>query len=114
MTAPTEMTFFARFEADILAKKKVITIRDESEKHYQVGSIVEVSTLEEGRKFCRLLINKVEQILFSELSHYHAEQENMSLTTLKEVIQDIYPNIEQLYVIHYQLVEEKALEKDHA
>ncbi|AEH32940.1 Hypothetical protein VAA_03121 [Vibrio anguillarum 775] len=38
----------------------------------------------------------------------------MSLTTLKEVIQDIYPNIEQLYVIHYQLVEEKALEKDHA
>ncbi|MCE7626929.1 ASCH domain-containing protein, partial [Vibrio fluvialis] len=49
MTAPTTMTFFARFERDILAGKKVITIRDASEKDYQPGTVVDVSTLEEGR-----------------------------------------------------------------
>lgn len=111
MTIPTEMTFFARFEADILAKKKVITIRDESESHYQAGSIVDVSSLEEGKWFCRLKIDAVEPILFSELSEFHAAQENMSLETLKQVIQDIYPGIEQLYVIHYQLVESDARHK---
>lgn len=31
--AATEMTFFSRFVADILAGKKVITIRDESENN---------------------------------------------------------------------------------
>jgi len=82
MQFPTTMTFFARFEADILSGKKVITIRDESEKDYQPGSVVDVSTLEEGR--C-------------------AEQENMTLPQLKQVINDIYPGIESLYVIHYEL-----------
>lgn len=40
-TAPTEMTFFERFESDILSGKKVITIRDESEKDYVIGTEVE-------------------------------------------------------------------------
>ncbi|EGQ7963666.1 TPA: ASCH domain-containing protein [Vibrio vulnificus] len=104
MTAPTKMTFFSRFEADILAGKKTITIRDESEKDYQPGTTVEVSTLEEGRVFCQLKILSVEPIAFSALNQFHAEQENMTLETLKEVIQEIYPGIEQLYVIQYQRV----------
>jgi hypothetical protein len=99
------MTFFARFEADILSGKKVITIRDESEKDYQPGSVVDVSTLEEGRWFCRLKIQSVEPVLFSELNEFHAEQENMTLPQLKQVINDIYPGIESLYVIQYELVE---------
>ncbi|NAW69760.1 ASCH domain-containing protein [Vibrio sp. V27_P1S3P104] len=104
-TIPTQMTFFSRFESDILAGKKVITIRDESEKNYQPNSIVEVSTLEEGRWFCRLKIINVEPIQFDDLNEFHAQQENMTLTELKQVISDIYPGIKQLYVIHYQLVE---------
>ncbi|WP_136484055.1 N(4)-acetylcytidine aminohydrolase [Vibrio sp. H11] len=104
MAAPTTMTFFARFEADILAGKKVITIRDESESDYQPGTVVEVSTLEEGRYFCHLRIEKVEPVQFSQLTEFHAEQENMTLDQLKQVIGDIYPGIEELYVIHYQLV----------
>ena len=49
MTQPTIMTFFERFETDILSGKKTITIRDESENNYVPGSTVTVSTLEGGR-----------------------------------------------------------------
>jgi len=104
MTQPTTMTFFERFETDILSGKKTITIRDEAEKHYVPGTTVTVSTFEDGREFCQLSILAVEPILFSELSDFHAEQENMTLTVLKDVIQEIYPGIEQLYVVSYKLV----------
>lgn len=105
MTQPTTMTFFERFETDILSGKKTITIRDDAEKYYVPGSTVMVSTFEDGREFCQLTILAVEPILFTELSDFHAEQENMTLVVLKQVIQDIYPGIEQLYVVSYQLVD---------
>lgn len=100
---PTEMTFFARFEDDILAGKKTITIRDQAESHYVPGSVVTVSTLEQGRVFCQLKILSVTPVLLSQLTEFHAEQENMSLPQLKGVIQDIYPGLERLFVIDYQL-----------
>ena len=103
-TIPTEMTFFARFENDILSGKKTITIRDETESHYVPGTTVDVSTYEDGRWFCRLDILTVEPIAFSELNDFHAEQENMILAELKAVIHDIYPGIEKLYVVNYALV----------
>lgn len=99
----TEMTFFERFERDILSGKKTITIRDEAEKNFQPGSVVPVSTLEQGRGFCRLRIESVVPIQFDDLTHSHAEQENMTLPELKSVIQEIYPGIQQLYVITFQL-----------
>ncbi|OBT13186.1 ASCH domain-containing protein [Vibrio sp. UCD-FRSSP16_10] len=98
------MTFFERFETDILSGKKTITIRDSSECHYAPDSIVEVSTFEQGRRFCALRITSVTPILFDDLTDFHAEQENMTLTELKEVIADIYPGIKQLFVIKYELV----------
>ena len=101
----SEMTFFERFEADILSGKKTVTIRDESEKDYSPNSIVQVSTYEEGRWFCALKIKYVEAIVFSKLSDFHAKQENMTLPELKSVIQKIYPNVESLYVISYELVD---------
>ena len=104
MTAPTIMTFFERFEADILTGKKTITIRDKSEKDYVPGTVVQVSTFEDGREFCCLKILSVEPILLDNLSEFHAEQENMTLPVLKKVIQDIYPGIEQLYVVSYKIV----------
>ena len=103
MTAPTEMLFFERFEADILSGKKTITLRDESESHYVANTYVKVKTLEENRVFCQLKILKVEPVLFEELNDFHAKQENMSLPELKAVIQDIYPGISQLYMISYKL-----------
>ena len=53
------ITFFERFEADILSGKKTITIRDASEKDYAVNSIVQVSTYENNRWFCALKIKNV-------------------------------------------------------
>lgn len=100
------MTFFERFEADILSAKKTLTIRDETEKNYLPESIVQVSTYEENRWFCSLKIKSVQPILFSDLSEIHAQQENMSLLELKRVIQEIYPGIKELYVIYYELLKD--------
>jgi uncharacterized protein YqfB (UPF0267 family) len=101
----SKLTFFERFEEDILSGKKTITIRDESEKDYSLNSIVQVSTYEDGRWFCALKIIGVEAIEFSQLSGFHAKQENMTLSELKDVIQKIYPNVENLYVISYELLD---------
>lgn len=101
----SKITFFERFEADILSGKKTITIRDDSEKDYCVNSIVQVSTFENDRWFCALKIKSVQPISINQLSYFHAKQENMTLAELNAVIQTIYPNVESLYVISYQLVE---------
>lgn len=100
---PTEISFYQRFEADILAGKKTITIRDESEKHFKLGSKVKVFTFETNRWFCDLEIKSVIPIHFDQLSDTHAQQENMTLDELKAVIRDIYPNVNELYVITFQL-----------
>ena len=98
------MTFFERFEADIVSGKKTITIRNKDEKEYAPNSIVQVSTFESDRWFCTLKIQSVEAVLFRDLSEFHAKQENMTLPELKRVIHEIYPGEESLYVITYELV----------
>ena len=105
MTHPTHITFFERFEADILAKKKTITIRDESESHYVPNSVVTVATFEDGRVFGKLKIENVTPIHFDGLNERHAQQENMTLPQLKQVIRDIYPDINELYVLEFCVVE---------
>ncbi|MCL9773954.1 N(4)-acetylcytidine aminohydrolase [Vibrio methylphosphonaticus] len=97
------MTFFERFETDILAGTKTITIRDASEKDYEIGAVVPVSTFEDGRQFCNLEVLSVNSISFDDISELHAEQENMTLAQLKRVIADIYPGEMQLYVIEFKL-----------
>jgi len=99
----SKITFFERFEADILSGKKTITLRDESEKNYTPNTLVQVSTYEDNRWFCALNIISVEAVAFDALSDFHAQQENMSLPELKAVIQEIYPGIEHLYMISYEL-----------
>lgn len=34
---PNDITFFQRFQDDILAGRKTITIRDETESHFKTG-----------------------------------------------------------------------------
>lgn len=101
---PTKITFFERFEADILSGAKTITIRDASEKAYTIGSIVDVATHETDRWFAKIKILAITPIHLDQLNEQHAQQENMSLTTLREVITEIYPNQTDFYVIHFELL----------
>ena len=97
------ITFFKRFQDDILSGKKTITIRDSSECYYQHGSVVEVFTLEEKEWFCQVKILAIERIMFADLGEVHAKSENMTLEELKETICKIYPGKEELFVISYAL-----------
>ena len=97
------ITFFKRFQDDILSRKKTITIRDSSECYYQHGSVVEVFTLEEKEWFCQVKILAIERIMFADLGEVHAKSENMTLEELRETISKIYPGTEELFIISYAL-----------
>jgi uncharacterized protein YqfB (UPF0267 family) len=99
-----KLTFYQRFEADILSGKKTITIRNKSENDYVPGTIVRLFTYEEDREFGSITILSVEPILFNQLNNEHAQQENMSLVELKKTIEQIYPSTQKLYVISFRLL----------
>lgn len=99
------ITFFSRFEADILAGKKTITIRDKSEAYFQPQQELKVFTNETNRFFADVRVISVTPIHFEQLNEQHAKQENMSLAELKQVIRDIYPNDNDFFVIEFELIE---------
>ena len=94
---PNDITFFQRFQDDILAGRKTITIRDESESHFKTGDVLRV-----GRYFCTIEVTATSTVTLDTLTEKHAEQENMTLTELKKVIADIYPDQTQFYVIEFK------------
>ena len=99
-----DITFFQRFESDILAGRKTITIRDESEAHFKAGQVLRVGRYEDDGYFCTINVLSVTPVTLSELTDEHARQENMTLATLRQVIADIYPGLQQLYVIAFKVV----------
>lgn len=101
-----KITFFSRFEQDIVAGKKTITIRDKSESYFQPQQELCVFTNETDRLFAHIRVLSVTPIHFSELNHRHAEQENMSLTELQQIIKEIYPNDDEFFVIEFELIDE--------
>ena len=101
---PTKITFFEFLTPLVASGQKTITIRDESENNYVPGSTVEVFTLETDKKVCEIKILSVEPIQFNELNEFHAEQEALELPRLKEIIREVYPNTDALFVITYELV----------
>ncbi|UKH16650.1 N(4)-acetylcytidine aminohydrolase [Actinobacillus pleuropneumoniae] len=98
------ITFFSRFEADILAGKKTITIRDKSESYFQPQQELKVFTNETNRFFAHIRVISVTPIHFEQLNEQHAKQENMSLAELKQVIREIYPNDNNFFVIEFELI----------
>lgn len=99
-----KITFFSRFEADILSGKKTITIRDKSESYFQPNQELAVFTNETDRFFANIKVLSVTPIAFNELNEQHAKQENMSLAELKQVIREIYPNDNAFFVIEFTLI----------
>ncbi|HHV6964813.1 TPA: N(4)-acetylcytidine aminohydrolase, partial [Haemophilus influenzae] len=102
---PNDITFYQRFEADILAGRKTITIRDDSESHFKAGDILRVGRFEDNQYFCNIEVLSVSPITLDELTEQHAKQENMGLDELKEVIRGIYPNEIIFWVIQFSLKE---------
>ncbi|CAI2786488.1 ASCH domain [Serratia ficaria] len=96
-----EITFFSRFERDILAGLKTITIRDASESHFPPGEVLRVSRNEDGEFFCFIEVSSVAPVRLDALTEQHAQQENMSLGELKRVIEEIYPGVDELFVITF-------------
>ncbi len=101
---PTKITFFEFLTPLITSGKKTITIRDKSESHYVPNTEVEVFTLETDRKVCNIKILSVKPLAFDEINEFHAEQEAIELPKLKQLIRDIYPDTDTLFVIEYELV----------
>ena len=99
-----DITFYQRFEADILAGRKTITIRDKSESHFKAGDILRVGRFEDNQYFCTIEVLNVSPITLDELTAQHAKQENMGLDELKEVIREIYPSDIILYLIRFKII----------
>ena len=99
-----DITFFHRFEADILAGRKTITIRDKSESHFKAGDILRVGRFEDNQYFCTIEVLSVSPITLDEMTDQHAKQENMTLVELREVIKTIYPNESEFWVIEFGLI----------
>ena len=79
-----DITFYQRFEADILAGRKTITIRDKSESHFKAGDILRVGRFDDNQYFCTIEVLGVS-----------------GLDELKEVIRGIYPCEVQFYLIEF-------------
>ncbi|WP_416354403.1 N(4)-acetylcytidine aminohydrolase [Prodigiosinella confusarubida] len=96
------ITFYSRFEADIIAGRKTITLRDKSDADYVPGDKVRVARYEDNQFFCDITVKSVKPINYDCLDESHARQENMTLPELKAVIADIYPGITELYMIEFE------------
>ena len=97
-----DITFYQRFEADILAGRKTITIRDKSESHFKAGDILRVGRFEDNQYFCTIEVLSVSLITLDELTEEHANQENMGLDELKEVIRGIYEEEREFFLIEFR------------
>ena len=102
-----DITFYQRFESDILAGRKTITIRDKSESHFKAGDILRVGRFEDNQYFCTIEVLSVSSITLDELTEQHAKQENMTLGELREVIQGIYLKEELFYLIKFKIISEE-------
>ncbi|MBG2632941.1 ASCH domain-containing protein [Klebsiella michiganensis] len=99
---PNDITFFQRFQDDILAERKTITLRDAAESHFKTGDVLRVGRYEDDGYFCTIRVVATSTVTLDTLSELHAQQENMTLAQLREVIAEIYPEEKQFYVIEFE------------
>ena len=99
---PNDITFFQRFQDDILAGRKTITLRDAAESHFKAGDVLRVGRYEDDGYFCTIRVVATSTVTLDTLTELHAQQENMTLAQLREVIAEIYPEEKQFYVIEFE------------
>ena len=101
---PNDITFFQRFQVDIVAGRNTITLRDAAESHFKTGDILRVGRYEDDGYFCTIEVLATSTVTLDTLTERHAEQENMTLPQLKQVITDIYPGESTFYVIEFKCI----------
>ena len=99
---PNNKPFFQRFQDDILAGRKTITLRDAAESHFKAGDVLRVGRYEDDGYFCTIRVVATSTVTLDTLNERHAQQENMTLPQLREVIAEIYPEEKQFYVIEFE------------
>ncbi|MEO3990523.1 N(4)-acetylcytidine aminohydrolase [Pseudocitrobacter cyperus] len=99
---PNDITFFRRFQNDILTGRKTITLRDDAESHFSVGDVLRVGRYEDDGYFCTIEVLATSRITLDTLTEWHARQENMTLAELRQVITDIYPGLREYHVIEFR------------
>ncbi len=87
----TTSLFFNVSGDDILAGRKTITIRDESESHFKTGDVLRVGRFEDDGYFCTIEVTATSTVTLDTLTEKHAEQENMTLTELKRSLPTSIP-----------------------
>ena len=60
--------------------------------------------VEKDEKVCEIKILAVEPLDFNDINEFHAEQEAIELPKLKQLIREIYPSTDDLFLITYELV----------
>ena len=100
----TQIKFFDDLLPAVISGQKTITIRSLSGLKYLPGSCVQVISQTTGLCVCEIKIISVEAILFSQINDSHARREQMTLTDLKNLIAQIYPDTKQLSLISFKLL----------
>ncbi|MEX0631967.1 N(4)-acetylcytidine aminohydrolase [Serratia ureilytica] len=91
---------FRRFEQDIPGGAQTITIRDASGRTPN-RAVLRVSRNEDGVFFCFIEVLSVTPVRLDADRTPCTQQENMSLGELKQVIKEIYPGLDALFVIEF-------------
>ncbi|VTN11600.1 ASCH domain [Raoultella terrigena] len=66
--------------------------------------MLRVGRYEDDGYFCTISVVATSTVTLATLSERHAQQENMTLAQLRQVITEIYPDEEQFYVIEFKLL----------
>ena len=83
-------------------KVMYMTIRDAAESHFKMGDVLRVGRYEDDGYFCTIRVVATSTVTLDTLTELHAQQENMTLAQLREVIAEIYPEEKQFYVIEFE------------
>ena len=70
--------------------------------NHKTGDVLRVGRYEDDGYFCTIRVVATSTVTLDTLSELHAQQENMTLAQLREVIAEIYPEEKQFYVIEFE------------
>ncbi|MBO2029731.1 ASCH domain-containing protein [Klebsiella pneumoniae] len=92
---------FSAFSGRHLAGRKTITIRDAAESHLSPAMCCALGAMK-MTAICTIAVTATSTVTLDTLTEQHAQQENMTLRQLRQVISDIYHGESQFYVIEFK------------